>query len=96
MSNNVEKCSLWGVPNRDDLPMQHFPIQLLKGIGGGLRSNFEIFFVLTHLKIWIMCDKNLFTELKNLERRPRYDFAKTGRTHPLSAICKGFSVKKGS
>ena len=49
---------------------------LFKGIGGGLRSNFEIFFVLTHLKIWIMCDQNLFTELKNLERRPRYDLAK--------------------
>ena len=63
--------------------------------GGGLRSNFEIFFVLTHIKIWIMCDKNLFTELKNLKRFPRYDFAKMGRTGPFtSAICMGFPVKK--
>ena len=34
-----------------------------------------------------LCDKNLFTELKNLKRFPRYDFAKTGRTGPFSAIC---------
>ena len=41
------------------------------------------------------CDRNLFTELKNLERfLPRYEFAKTGDTGLFSAICMGFSVKK--
>ena len=36
-----------------------------KGIGGW-GGQVLIFFCLTHLKIWIIHDKNLFTELKNL------------------------------
>ena len=53
----------------------------------------ENFFVLTHLKIWIICDKNFLTELKNLERFPRYDFSKTECMHLFSAFVAIFDAK---
>ena len=62
--------------------------------GGGLRSHLEIFFVLTHLKIWIMCDMNILTELENFERCPRL-YEKWERTRTLRtfwAICREFYV----
>ena len=34
-------------------------------------------------------DKNLFTELKNIERSLRYDFAKTGRACHFQPFVKG-------
>ena len=72
-------------------------VSILRGLRGGLGSNLEIFLVLTHMKIWIFCDMNLFTELKNLERFPRYDFAKMGRTAVYESVfghMYGISCKK--
>ena len=46
------------------------------------------------VKLGIMCDMNLFIELINLKRFPRYNFAKTGRPSPFSAICMEKLLKK--
>ena len=47
----------------------------------------EFLYFTNHVKLGILWELNLFTELKNLERFQRYDFAKTGRMGPVSAIC---------
>ena len=58
-----------GVSNRHFLirsyEFENFYFRIIEGIGGGgLWSNFEIFLILTHMKIWIICDMNLLTEFE--------------------------------
>ena len=59
---------------------------------GGSKATFEISFVLKHLKIWIMSDQNLFTELKKLLPFLNNELAIPGCQHAFSQNYMRLSV----
>ena len=67
----------------------------LRGQGGGPGSKFEIFLLLTCLKIWNMGVQELFTELKNIHRRPSNDATNIAPFCVFLAIYRGKWPKNG-
>ena len=63
--------------------------------GQGTGSKFEIFLFLTYLKIWNMGVKELFTELKNVHRRPSNDATNMAPLRVFLAIYRGKWPKNG-